>query len=370
MPVPFIDLTRLSSEIAAAVEQDWHQCLQRCEFVGGPRVARLETELAQVLGAPHALTCANGTDALIIALQALGVRRGHNVALPNLTFWATYEAIAQLGATPVLLDIDPTDGQLDVDQLRRAHAEIGLDAVLAVHLYGWASHRLTELRQFCRDHGLPLLEDGAQAFGVLLDGQPLLGPATAGTVSFYPAKVVGGAMDGGAITFAHPEALQLARSLCNHGRADHYSYAHVGWNSRMGGLQAAYLLRTLEKLPQILASRRRATDWYRQRFAGHPTIRVMAPPAGITENGYLNVAHVHGKTGEQLSVALKAAGIGCARTYPEPLHTQPPAAPAIVFGDMVHSRQFCASVINLPVFYAMTDAELQASADALEQAAA
>lgn len=369
MPVPFIDLRRLTAEISADVLADWQQCLHNCEFVGGPRVTKLEAALGEAMGAPQVVSCANGTDALIVGLQALGVRPGAKVGLPNLTFWATYEAIAQIGAIPVLIDVDADDLQLDADQLRQAHAAHGLDAAILVHLYGWASARLPEIRQFCQDQGIALLEDGAQSFGVQFGGQPLLTGSLGGTTSFYPAKVVGGAMDGGAMTFAHADAAALARSLCNHGRSDHYSYAHIGWNSRMGGLQAAFLLRVLEKLPQIVQSRAAATAWYRQRFANHPRIRVYGPPAGVQENGYLNVLTVQGKSGAEVCDALKAAGIGCARTYPEPMDAQPPAGKAIAFGKLAVSRQVCQTVVNLPVFYGISQGELEQAADALEQAA-
>lgn len=368
MAVPFIDLSRFSREIAPAVEADWHACLERCAFVGGPLVAQLEAALVQHLGAPHALCCANGTDALTVAMQAMGVRPGMKVAVPNLTFWATYEAVAQLGAVPVLIDVDAADCQLDFHAFCQAHEDLHLDAAVLVHLFGWASHRLADFRRYCREHNIRLLEDGAQAFGVEVDGAPVLAGAEVGTLSFYPAKVVGGAMDGGALTFASADTASIARSLCNHGRADHYSYAHLGWNSRMGGLQAAYLLRTLERLPAILASRRAAVAWYRDRFAGHGSIRVWGPPAGVQENGYLCVVTVEGFAGAELERRLKQAGIGCARTYPETMDSQPPAHGALRFGSLTVSQRFCESVVNLPVFYGILPEELEQAAAALEQA--
>lgn len=371
MPVPFIDLAPVVSRIRDDVLRDWAECLDNREFVGGPRVERLERSLSTVLGVPSVVSCANGTDALIVGLQALGVKRGSRVALPNLTFWATFEAVAQLGATPILVDIDPDDLQLDLGELATAHDAHRLDAVVLVHLYGWTSARLAEIRTFCRDRGIALLEDGAQAFGVVVEGAPILADATIGTLSFYPAKVVGGAMDGGAITVQSPEHEAFLRSICNHGRSDHYAYAHVGWNSRMGGLQAAFLSRVLADVPAILEARRQAAAWYRERLRDERGVRVHGPPAGVTENGYLNVVTVEGTSGDEVVAALKVAGIGAARTYPAAMSDQPPAerAGAIRHGELSRSRRFCQAVVNLPLYFGIATTDQEAAVRALLAAA-
>lgn len=372
MPVPFIDLSRLVQRVRADVLPAWTECLDKCEFVGGPRVGALEKKLAGVLSVPHVVSCANGTDALIVGLQALGVKPGSKVALPNLTFWATFEAVAQLGATPVLLDVDPDDLQMSLAELKAAHDVHRFDAAMLVHLYGWASGQLREIRAFCKERGIALLEDGAQCFGVEAFGEPVLAGATVSTLSFYPAKVVGGAMDGGAITMQTKEQEHLVRSLCNHGRSDHYSYAHVGWNSRMGGLQAAFLSRILDELPGILESRRTAARAYREALASVPKVKVYGPPAGVVENGYLNVLTVDGKKGQEIVDALKAAGVGAARTYPEPMDMQPPAkrAGAIAHGDLRVSRAICERVVNLPLFYGIREDERATAVKALVAAIA
>src|SRR4051812_10461332 len=371
MAVPFIDLTRLVTRIRGDVLASWTECLDKCEFVGGPRVSAVEKKLASILGVPNVVSCANGTDALLVALQTVGVKRGMKVALPNLTFWATFEAVAQLGAVPVLVDIDPDDLQISLDELRSAHDAHRFEALMLVHLYGWTSGRLHEIRAFCKERNIGIVEDGAQCFGVEAFGEPVLAKADLATLSFYPAKVVGGAMDGGAITVQSKEHEAFLRSVCNHGRSDHYSYAHVGWNSRMGGLQAAFLSRILDELPGILESRRKSAAWYRERLTSDPAVgkrvRVFGPPPGIVENGYLNVITVAGKRGQEVVEALKAAGIGAARTYPETMDVQPPAkaAGAIAHGDLARSRAFCERVVNLPLFYGMTEEEREASLRAL-----
>ena len=139
-PIPFIDLKRLVAHFRSEVLADWAACLDNTEFVGGPRVAAVEKKLASSLGVPIVVSCANGTDALLVALPAIGVKRGMKVALPNLTFWATFEAVAQLGAEiPVLVDIDPDDLHVSLDELRAAHDAHHFEALMLVHLFGWTS---------------------------------------------------------------------------------------------------------------------------------------------------------------------------------------------------------------------------------------
>lgn len=362
--VPFIDLGRLVRRFADPVKEDWAGVLARTEFVGGPTVKKLEDRLSAVLGVNHTVSCANGTDALIIGLQVLGVKAGMKVALPNLTFWATYEAIALLGATPVLIDVDPSDFQMSLDELRKAHDQEHFTHAILPHLFGWASGRLLEIRAFCEERGVALLEDGAQCFGVEAFGKPVLSGARLSTLSFYPAKVVGGAMDGGAILARDKADADLARTLCNHGRATHYSYSHVGWNSRMGGLQAAFILRALDELPFILDTRRAAVEQYRAWAEGNGKVTFHGPPEGIVGNGYLSVFTSKNGDGEKLVAALSADGIGAARTYPETMDAQPPAGDAIKIGDLARSKAFCRSVVNLPMFAGITADEVKTSCDA------
>jgi dTDP-4-amino-4,6-dideoxygalactose transaminase len=365
--VPFVDLSRLVARVRGDVLARWAECLDACAFVGGTGVATFEGKVAEALRVPRVVACASGTDALRVALEAAGVRRGMKVALPNLTFWATFEAIVQLGATPVLIDIDPDDLQMSLDELRSAHDAYRLDAAVLVHLYGWTTARLHELRRFCEAAGVALVEDGAQCFGVEVSGEPLLARAALATLSFYPTKVVGGAMDGGALTMRSEEHEAFARSACNHGRSGHYSHRSVGWNSRMGGLQAAFLSRVLDELPEILRSRRDTASFYRARLADERRIKVFGPPHGVVENGYLSVITIEGKTAGEVCAGLRRAGIGSARTYPETIDAQPPAraSSAVAHGSLRWSRLFCESVVNLPLFYGIREDEREASARAV-----
>lgn len=366
--VPFIDLSRLVRLVARDAHADFAEVLDACELVGGPRVARLERVIAAQLGLPHAVACASGSQALVVALQTLGVGPGSLVAMPNLTFFATYEAIAQLGARAVLIDIDPDDLQLSFDAFRRAHEEHRFGAAILVHLFGWASARLADFRAFCAEREIALVEDAAQAYGVRAFGEPVLAGATMATMSFYPAKVIGGAMDGGAVLMRSPEHERVVRSLCNHGRVAHYRHERIGWSSRMGGLQAAYLLRVCAKAEEIVANRRQAATWYRELLADARGVRMYGAPVGVEENGYLCVVTSERADGETLARRLAERGIGCARTYPETIAEQPGARGAIVVGGMRESRGFCGGVVNLPMFYGIAYGECQASARAVSGA--
>lgn len=361
--VPFVDLKRVSALIKEPALAAWEHALLNTEFVGGPTVTALEKTLGERLGARHVITCSSGTDALYIALQALGVGPGKKVALPNLTFWATYEAVAQLGATPVLIDIDPADLQIDIDEFKQVFAKARFDAAILVHLMGWATPRLAELRGFCRENGIALLEDGAQSYGVTVDGRSVYEGALVSTLSFYPAKVVGGCMDGGAIMTDDAQLAELIRKLCNHGRATHYTYSHIGWNSRMGGISAGWLAELLRHDAAILSSRRELEARYRRFFTAElgDYVTPFGPPAGVTGNGYLSVCTLKRGSLEAVTAGLGAAGISVGRVYPETLDMQPPAAGALRFSSLEKGRLFCRSVINLPLFYGMTDAELERS---------
>ncbi len=352
--IPFIDLHPVTRLVADAVAPRWAGVLDRCEFVGGAGVQQLEAELARYCGTRTAIACGNGTDALRLALQAAGVEPGMHVALPNLTFWATYEAVAQLGAIPVLIDISPDDLQLDLGELQRAHDRYRFRHAIAVHLYGWASSALSEIRTFCAGRGICLIEDAAQAIGVELDGRPVLAGAALATLSFYPAKVIGGCMDGGAVVTGDTALADTVRSLANHGRSAHYAHQRVGWNSRMSGLQADYLLEVMKHAGEIVAARRRLVGRYRAAWSGAAG-RLRGPSDRIAENGYLLVVECERPADAYLDAFAQRA-IGVRRTYPETLDQQPPARGRFVaVSELARSRAFVQRVLNLPLYFGLPE---------------
>ncbi len=344
--------------------QKYHSMTLNSQFIGGADVVELEKRLQSELEVMHAITCANGTDAIQLALRAVGVGEGDVVLVPNVTFWATFEAVVNVGAKPVTVDADLTDGGVCFEAFALAIREVQPKAALVAHLYGWGSARLLELRALCQEHGVVLVEDGAQAFGVRYMGESILKGAVISTTSFYPAKVLGGAGDGGAV-FTNDAALaDKVRRLGNHGRTAHYGYGDVGWNSRLDSLQAAFLNLSLDHIGARIASRRESVAFYKEHLPA-AGIQLMAAPAGYDENGYCNVCLVSdAELKMALEARLKAEGIGFGNIYPSVMSSQPGAAAYLKghFGGQV-GEQLCASVLNLPLFPYMTEPELQRVVD-------
>lgn len=382
-PVPFVDLepwvekvrNRMGRplnvveplpkllEALQCFEDDVETLLTTNEFLGGgPTTKKLEAALATKLGIPYVVTCANGTDALQLALRACGVDRGSRVAIPNLTFWATYEAVVNVGAVAVLIDIDPDDRQMSFEDFKRAHDAKQFDAAILVHLYGWCSSRLAEFRAFCREHRITLIEDGAQAFGVEVDiagRRSVFADADVATLSFHPAKVLGGIGDGGAVLTRSHHVAATVRSLANHGRTPGMQHEHyrAGWNSRMDAIQAAWLLRALDVIDEVVEARRGLRDLYITMLSAY----VHAPDRthslvypGIATNGYMTtLMRTNQAPAEEVVTRLATQGIEARRIYPLTIANQA-GRNAIQFGPLSHSRALVEHVISLPLYYGMT----------------
>ncbi len=358
MAVPFIDLRRFEPDFLDRWAEISRAVSAETRFVGGPDVARLEHLMATECGVTEVVGCANGTDALQLALRASGVGPGDIVLLPDATFWATFEAVVNCGARPVTVDVDAGDLQMDFDLFRRAVTRHRPAAAILVHLYGWGSSRLGDFRSFCRRHDLPLIEDAAQAYGVTWREESIFRGCHLATLSFYPAKVLGACGDAGAVLASDAELAARVRRLGNHGRSNHYEHDMVGWNSRLSGLDAAYLGLCLEYLPLRLESRRRATERYRELLAGLD-LRVVAPPPEFRENGYINVTLIDPDQRSTVEAALRDHGICYGNSYPTAISKQPGATGHLetaVGGEQ--ADLLARSVLNLPLFAYITDDEV------------
>lgn len=345
---------------------------EQADFISGPSVKEFEACLAQRCGVEEAIACANGTDAIILALQAAGIGPGHRVALPNLTFWATYEAVIHVGATPVLIDVEEGHLQINIEELFEAHRHAPIDACIVVHLFGWCHPELHSLRQRCRNSGIVLVEDGAQAFGVNLTNnsgspEPVFKDAEIATLSFYPAKVLGGCMDGGAVITNSASHGAKIRSLLNHGRRDHYSYDSVGWNSRMSSFQGAYLGVAIAHVDCWIEQRRDLLGRYQQLLRGSE-IELVLPPDRVSGNGYLAVLRLPAERVAVVQSKLLEAGIGTSRVYPETIHNQPPAEGAARYSNLSASTRFTQQVLNLPLFPGLSTIEQNEIVEALLKA--
>ena len=368
MPVPFIDLKRFEPDFLPRWEEKCREVSRNTMFVGGPEVARLEQRLQERSGAAGVVGCANGTDALQIALRAAGVGPGDVVLIPDATFWATFEAVVNVGARVVTVDIDMDDLQMDLELFKQAVREYRPKAAILVHLYGWVSAKLKEFRALCREEEVLLVEDGAQAFGVTADGESVYKDAFLSTISFYPAKVLGACGDAGAVYCSSEELAKTVRTLANHGRTTHYGHGYVGWNSRMGGFEGAYLNLCLDYIDERIESRRSVARAYRDRFQ-KIGVRHCSPPEGIEENGYLSVALFDPEIRPKIQEILKENGIGFGVVYPGAMSRQP-GADGYLVGRIGGEKAdlLCRSVLNMPLFAYMEPGEWEEALAVLHKA--
>ena len=368
MSVPFIDLKRFET----GFQEEWNaitaELSRNTMFIGGKPVADLEAALCKEGQVDHAISCANGTDALQLALRGVGVGPGDDVLLPDNTFWATFEAIVNVGAKPHTVDINLEDGQMDYETFVAAAQKLKPKAAMLVHLYGWASKDLKKFRDFCKKENIKLIEDGAQCFGVKVDGESIYKDALVSTISFYPAKVFGASGDAGAVVTSDESLAKDIRSLSNHGRQEHYAYGLCGWNSRMGSFEASYLNISFKHLEARLDSRRKFGAAYRERLL-ELGVKSIALPNVITENGYLNAALLPPAQRDALTAHLKAKGIGFGIIYPGPISEQKGAENLLAgkFGGE-KAKELSLSILSLPLFPYMKNEEFEEVISTLTEA--
>ena len=283
-------------------------------FILGPEVKAFEAEFAEYCGTSHGIGVANGTDAITIALRAMGVQAGDEVIVPSFTFYASAEAIPPTGATPVFCDIDPDTYCMTAETVKAAMTP-RTKAVVAVHLFGNLAP-VAEIEAL----GVPVLEDAAQAAGTTSGtGRPgALGSAA--TFSFFPSKNLGCFGDGGMITTADEGIAERARTLRFHGSHDKVSYEQIGYNSRLDELQAAILRVQLPHLDGWADGRRQAAAHYQQAGLGE-LVKLPQPLGGVSPAWHLYV--VGHRQVERLQATLDGAGIGCKPYYRTPVHRQP-----------------------------------------------
>lgn len=364
----FIDLKTQYRRLEPAIRARIDAVLAHGHFIMGPEVAELESALAAATGARHAITCASGTDALLMPLLAWGIGPGDAVFTTPFTFFATAEVIALVGATPVFVDVDPVTFNISPEGLERAilavkrrdpsihplprrAVEEGLTprAVIPVDLFGIAAE-YDELLPIAREHGLLVMEDAAQAFGGRYRGTPLCGlPCHVATTSFFPAKPLGCYGDGGAI-FTDDDALAATlRSLRVHGKgSDKYENVRVGINGRMDTLQAAIMLPKLEILPEEIAARQRVAAGYGERLAGIPGVTPPTVPAHCL-SAWAQYSILCDNR-DALAAHLKAGGVPTAIYYPKPLHVQSVFAHlGHAADDMPVSASLSRRILSLPM---------------------
>ena len=353
-PIPFIDVAAQRRRLGRAIDDAIARVLAHCQFIHGPEVRALETELAAFCGARHAVACSSGTDALLLVLMAWEIGPGDAVICPAFTFCATAEVVALCGATPVMADVEAETFNLDPASLERAVAtakKLGLKprAVIPVDLFGLPADH-DAIAAIAAVHDLLVLDDAAQSFGATYRGRKLGALARAATAtSFFPAKPLGCYGDGGAILTDDDDLAARLRSLRVHGEGtDKYDAARIGITGRLDTIQAAVLLEKLKIFPDEIVARNAIAQRYASGLAGAAILpRVGNESTSVWAQYTIRLAPGRRDT---LAAALKEKGIPTAIYYAKPLHRQAAYSSfPVVDGGLPVSERLAEEVISLPM---------------------
>lgn len=338
----FIDLKTQYNLIRSAMDTRIHAVLEHGQFILGPEVGKLETVLARRTGSKHCISCASGTDALLIALMALGISPGDEVITSPFTFIATVEMIVLLGAAPVFVDIDPNTYNLDPARVAAAITP-RTRAIMPVSLYGQCAD--CDAIQEAAGH-LPVVEDGAQSFGATYKGRQSCNLSTIGCTSFFPSKPLGCYGDGGAC-FTNGDDLATAMlEVRNHGQASRYRHVRLGLNGRLDTIQAAVLLAKLEVFERELSLRLEVAKRYRDRLGGI----VQTPRIAEWNSSVYAQYTIEVDDRERVVDALRVEGIPTAIHYPTPAHLQPAfSGLGYAKGDFPIAERASERVLSLPM---------------------
>jgi len=380
--VPLLDLGPQNRALEPQFEAVFRDVLRSNQFIMGPRLEAFEQDCAAFLGVKHALGVSSGTDALLLALMALGVGAGDEVLLPSFTFFATAGSVARLGAIPVWVDVDPHHFNLDLADAAR---KVGprTRAIMPVHLFG-QSGDLDALQAFAAAHKLRVVEDAAQSMGARWKGRATMSVGDFGATSFFPSKNLGGMGDSGLVTTQDDALAERARILRVHGMQPKYHHREVGANFRMDPLQAALLHLKLPHLPSYNCARAGNAIFYQTALKGVAGIAENRPgadrgakvllPVDFSGQGIWNqfTLRVPGGRRDALKAFLTARKIGCEIYYPIPLHRQQCFADRKYRGfDRVPvSEQLATEVLSIPIFPELSGEQRQWVADSLADFAA
>ena len=353
--VEFVNLKRQFNEIESDLRAAIESVLTSQAFIQGPAATSFASKFQAALGAGHVVGCSNGTSALSIAFEALGIGRDDEIITVANTFIATAEAIFHVGARPVFVDVDPLTHNMDPDQVEQA---IGprTRAIVPVHLYGSPSD-MDALQEIAKRHGLLLIEDAAQAHLASYRGRSAGTIGDAAGFSFYPGKNLGAFGDAGAMVFRDPSVADRARKLVDHGRSSKYEHDVIGYNHRIDGMQAAILEAKLAHLPAWTARRRAVAASYHARL-GAAGFCFPQPVEGGAPVYHLLVVEVSNR--HDAAEALRRDGIATGVHYPVPLHRQP-AITALGLGNVALpvTERLADRIISLPICGSITDEEVE-----------
>lgn len=347
----FIDLAAQQARIKSQIDANIQTVLAHGHYILGPEVAELEAELAAYCGAKYCISCANGTDALQIALMALGVGHGDEVITPGFTYIATAETVALLGAKPIYVDIDEQTYNIDPAKIEAAITD-KTKAIIPVSLYGQCAD-FDAINAIAAKHKLPVIEDAAQSFGAIYKGTKSGNLSTIACTSFFPSKPLGCYGDGGAIFTNDEQLATVIRQTARHGQDRRYHHIRVGVNSRLDTLQAAILLPKLAILEEEMQLRQQVAQMYATALQAAGLAAPFIEPHNRSAYAQFTI-RIQNRSAVQ--TALKEAGIPTAVHYPIPLNKQPAVASdvSLPVGDLVAEE-----VLSLPMHPYMTQEQVQ-----------
>lgn len=361
--IQMVDLHKQYLAIKNEVDAAIAGVIESTQFINGDEVKLFQKELEDYLGVKHVIPCANGTDALQIALMALGLEPGDEVITSDFTFAATVEVVGLLQLKIVLVDVDPNTYCIDTDKLKNAITP-KTKAIIPVHLFGQCAN-MEAIMQIANEHQIAVVEDTAQAIGASYtfnDGTTKNAGTigTLGTTSFFPSKNLGCYGDGGALFTNDDNLAEIARSIVNHGMKVRYYYDRIGVNSRLDTIQAAILRVKLRHLDEYAAARNKAAAYYDEAFKNHPNIKTP-----VRDEKSTHVFHQYTLVGcsvdnFELQKRLTQKGVPCMIYYPVPLHTQEAyRTPEMKDEDYEVTNGLCKSVFSLPMHTELTQEELK-----------
>ena len=372
----FRDLKKQYQVLKNDIDAGIAEVLASAQFISGPQVKALEAQLAEYVGVKHCITCANGTDAITLAMMAWGVKEGDAVFVPDFTFFSSGECPAFEGATPVYVDVDERTFNLDPVKLEEAIIKVKEEgrytpkAVVAVDLFGLPAD-YTRIRPVCEKYGLLLMEDAAQGFGGSINGKRACSFGDISTTSFFPAKPLGCYGDGGAVFTDNDEWAEYLRSICVHGKSanDKYNNIRIGMNSRLDTLQAAILMPKLKAFADYeLDDVNKAADMYMEALKDACLTLPLVPEGFRSSWAQFTTQLPADIVRADLQAALKAKGIPTMVYYPKPMHLQGAFEGTYsAEADCPVTERLCATVLSLPMHPYLTQEDVNEVVSAIKE---
>ncbi|MCD6217884.1 DegT/DnrJ/EryC1/StrS family aminotransferase [bacterium] len=356
MKVPIIDLVASYNEQKDALLEAASDVLSSGYYVSGPRVEKLEKRIAEYCGVKSAVGCASGTDALRLSLQAFDIQEGDEIITPVFTFFACSSTIALNGATPVFVDIDPYDFNLDINDIKKRLTS-KTQGIIVVHLYGHPAN-MDEILQLAKDNNLFVIEDCAQAIGAEYKSRKVGSMGDLGTFSFYPTKNLHACGEGGMIIGSNPELIDKIKLLRNHGENPRYHHNLLGVNSRLDEIQAAFIDIKLNLLDKWNDRRCRIAAMYNDGLSDLPLVLPPKPDENVSP--VYHTYTIRADRRDDLIETLRSNDIGVMLYYPVPMHLQP------VFkhlnykkGNYPNAEKACGEVLSIPIHQYLADEQVE-----------